>query len=199
MSLERITVSLLFTSLTRFINLTDEISNFIITVQLKLRWTSSVCVYTTKKCHDDVSSWWRNRRVSSEGWTSLDTALSDQGQFSLAVVMSRHFIGQVSMTHQCARSQWPSGLKRGSAAARLLGFSVGIRPGSSTFVFYESCALSGRGLCERPIPRTEESYRLWCVIVFDLETSKMRRPRPALGCCARQKNPYVYCFGLPKN
>jgi hypothetical protein len=195
LSLERITVSLLFTSLTTFINLTEKISNFITTAQLKLRWTSSVCVYTAKKCHDDVSSWWRNRRVSSEGWTSLDTAMSDQGQLSLA----RQFMGQVSMTHHCARSQWPSGLKRGSAAARLLGFWVGIRPGSCTFVFCESCALSGRGLCERLIPRIEETYRLWCVIVCDLETSKMRRPRPALGCCARQKNPYVYGFGLPKN
>jgi hypothetical protein len=27
--------------------------------------------------------------------------------------------------------------------------------------------LSGRGLCDGPIPRPEESYRLWCVIVCD--------------------------------
>jgi hypothetical protein len=33
-----------------------------------------------------------------------------------------------------------------------------------------------------PILRSEESYRLWCVIVCDLETSRMRRPWPALGC-----------------
>jgi hypothetical protein len=26
--------------------------------------------------------------------------------------------------------------------------------------------LSGRGLCERLISRPEESYRLWCVIVW---------------------------------
>jgi hypothetical protein len=26
------------------------------------------------------------------------------------------------------------------------------------------CVLSGRGLCDRPIPRTEESYRLSCVL-----------------------------------
>jgi hypothetical protein len=27
----------------------------------------------------------------------------------------------------------------------------------------DSCVLSGRGLCDGPIPRPEESYRLWCV------------------------------------
>jgi hypothetical protein len=27
--------------------------------------------------------------------------------------------------------------------------------------------LSGGGLCEGPIPRPEESYRLWCVSEFD--------------------------------
>jgi hypothetical protein len=27
--------------------------------------------------------------------------------------------------------------------------------------------LSGRGLCDGPIPRPEESYRLWCVLVCD--------------------------------
>jgi hypothetical protein len=38
-----------------------------------------------------------------------------------------------------------------------------------------------RGLCDELITRPEESYRLWCVIVCDLETSTMRRPWPALG------------------
>jgi hypothetical protein len=31
--------------------------------------------------------------------------------------------------------------------------------------------LSGRGLCDELITRPEESYRLWCVVVRDLETS----------------------------
>ena len=34
------------------------------------------------------------------------------------------------------------------------------------------CVLSGRGLCDGPIPRPEEFYRQWCVIVCDPETSK---------------------------
>jgi len=45
--------------------------------------------------------------------------------------------------------------------------------------------LSGRGLCDELITRPEESYRLWCVVLCDLETSsRMRRPWPALGCSA---------------
>ena len=43
------------------------------------------------------------------------------------------------------------------------------------------CGLSGRGLCDKLITRPEESYRLWSGVVCDLETSRMRRPRPALG------------------
>jgi len=49
------------------------------------------------------------------------------------------------------------------------------------FVCCECYVLSGRGLCDELITRPEESYRLWCVVVCDLETSRMRRPWPALG------------------
>jgi len=34
---------------------------------------------------------------------------------------------------------------------------------------------SGRGLCDEPITRPEESYRLWCV-VCDLETARIDPP-----------------------
>jgi len=36
--------------------------------------------------------------------------------------------------------------------------------------------LSGRGLCDELITRPEESYRLWCVVVCDLETSRIGAP-----------------------
>ena len=51
----------------------------------------------------------------------------------------------------------------------------------------ECCVSLGRGLCDVPIPRPEESYRLWCVIVCDLETSRIRRPWPPLGCCVKEE------------
>jgi hypothetical protein len=39
----------------------------------------------------------------------------------------------------------------------------------------ECCVLSGRGLCDKLVPRPEESYRLWCVSnVCDRETSTKR-------------------------
>jgi hypothetical protein len=41
--------------------------------------------------------------------------------------------------------------------------------------------LSRRGLCDGLITRPEESYRLWCAVVCDLETSNTRRLKPATG------------------
>jgi len=68
---------------------------------------------------------------------------------------------------------------RRSAPARLLRSWVRIPPGAWIVV---CCVLSGRGSCDELITRTEESYRLYCVVVCDLETSWMRRPWPTLGC-----------------
>jgi len=48
--------------------------------------------------------------------------------------------------------------------------------------------MSGRGLCDELIIRPVESYRLWCVVVCNLETSRMRRPWPALGHSATKKS-----------
>jgi len=63
------------------------------------------------------------------------------------------------------------------------------------FVCCECCVLSGRGLCDKLITRPEESYWLWCVIVCDLETSRMRRPWPALGRSITEKKKIygLYC------
>ena len=36
--------------------------------------------------------------------------------------------------------------------------------------------LSGRGLCDELVTRPEESYRLCCVVVCDLETSRIGAP-----------------------
>ena len=92
------------------------------------------------------------------------------------------------------RSQWPRGLRRRSAASRLLRSWVRIPPGAWMFVCCECCVLSGRGLCDELITRPEESYRLWCVVVCDLETSRMKRRWPALGRSAtvKKKNLMTY-------
>jgi len=88
------------------------------------------------------------------------------------------------------RSQWPRDLRRRSAAARLLRSWVRIAPRAWMFACCECCVLSGRGLCDELTTRTEESYRLWCVVVCDLETSRMRKPWPALGRSATKKKWY---------
>jgi hypothetical protein len=54
-------------------------------------------------------------------------------------------------------------------------------------VSFTAFVLSGRGLCDGPIPRPEESYRVWCVSVCDREASIMRRPWPTGGAVAPLK------------
>jgi hypothetical protein len=86
------------------------------------------------------------------------------------------------------RFQWPRILRRGSAAARLLGLWVRIPRGARMFFCCECWVLSGRGLCDKLITRPEESYRLWNVVVCDPETSWMMGPWPTGGCRAKIKN-----------
>ena len=49
------------------------------------------------------------------------------------------------------------------------------------FVFCECCVLSGRGLCDKLITRPEESYRLWCVVLCDLENLKNEEAMTRIG------------------
>ena len=95
------------------------------------------------------------------------------------------------------RSQWPRGLRRRSAAARLLRLWVRIPPGIWMFVCCEYCVLSGRGLCGELITRPEESYRLWCVVVCDRETSWLRRPWPTGGLLRQIKKSWKITELLP--
>jgi hypothetical protein len=62
------------------------------------------------------------------------------------------------------------------AAAHLLRFWVWIPRGAWIFVCCECRVLSVRGLCDELITRPEEFYRLWCVVVSDLETSRIGAP-----------------------
>jgi len=48
---------------------------------------------------------------------------------------------------------------------------VGSNPTQGMDVCVVSCVLSGRGLCDGLIIRSEEFYRLWRVVVCDQETS----------------------------
>jgi len=118
-----------------------------------------------------------------------------QGQNFLSLFHSLLWVKNLSINDQLDalyyRSQWTRGLRRRSAAARLLRSWVRIPTEAWIFVCCECCVLLGRGLCDELITRLEESYRLWCVVVCDLETSRMRRPWPALGRSATEKRDYT--------
>jgi len=98
---------------------------------------------------------------------------------------SVRYNGFFSATKRPGRSQWPRGLRRSCAAACLLRLWVRIPPWAYVRLLW---VLSGRGLCVELITRPEESYRLWCVVVCDPETSWMRRPWPTGGCRAKNKH-----------
>ena len=62
------------------------------------------------------------------------------------------------------------------AAAHLLRSWVRIPPAAWIFVSCECLVLSGIGLYDELITRPEEPYRLCCVVVCDLETSRLGAP-----------------------
>jgi hypothetical protein len=89
------------------------------------------------------------------------------------------------------RFWWPHGLRRGSAAARLLGLRVRIPPGAWMFVSCECCVLSGRGLCVGLIPRPEDSYSMWCVQWMCLRCPAKGGHNPDSGRSSTRKNNYL--------
>jgi len=91
-------------------------------------------------------------------------------------------------TSSSRRSQLPRRLRHRSTVARLLRSWVRIPPAAWMSVCCECFVLSGRGLCDELITRPEESYRLWCVVVCDLETSWMRSPWPTGGLSRPKTN-----------
>jgi len=55
------------------------------------------------------------------------------------------------------------------------------------FVCCECSVLSGRGLCDELIIRPEESYRLWCAVVCDLENLKNEEAMTRVGSQRHRK------------
>jgi len=60
------------------------------------------------------------------------------------------------------------------------------------FVCCECCVLSGRGLCDELITRPEESYRLWCVVMCDLENLKNEEAMTRVGSQRHSKKKNTY-------
>ena len=86
-------------------------------------------------------------------------SLSEHDLFSIGrCLLDVSFV--TSLTSNYGRSRWPRGLRRGSAAARVLGLWVRIPAEACMSVCLERCVLSGRGLCDGPTSRPEDSYRV---------------------------------------
>ena len=90
----------------------------------------------------------------------------------------------LDLTVVTSRSRWPRGLRRRTEAPRLLRLWVRNPPGTWMSVCF---VVSEKGLCGGLITRLEVRNRLWCVVVCDLETCRMRRPSPTLGRSATKK------------
>jgi hypothetical protein len=101
-----------------------------------------------------LDSGWVFSKTCISGFISNDICM-EAGDFAQSVYALNYL-------SDCA-DLWPCVLRRGSAAARLLGLLVRIPQSLWRFV---CCVLSGRGLCVRPILCPEESYRLWCLNVI---------------------------------
>ena len=94
--------------------------------------------------------------------------------------------------YKCCRSQWPP--RRRSAAVRQLRLWVQIQTELWMSVFCEYCVLSPRCLYNELITHPEESYRMWCIVVCDLETSKLRRPWPTGGLLRHRGEKIFKCL-----
>ena len=79
-------------------------------------------------------------------------------------------------THNRQISMPPVGFEPTISAGEQLKSWVRIPPGAWIFVCCECRVLSSRGLCDELITRPEESYRMCCVVVCDLETSRIGAP-----------------------
>jgi hypothetical protein len=119
----------------------------------------------------------RNVFSSRLSHTELRSSLRESHSFLSLPADTTMASSQGTSVSSNSFSRWTSH----ASAVRLLRLWVRIPPGAWMFVCCECCGLSGRGLCDGFIPRPEESYRLWRVVVCDQETSKTRRLNPANG------------------
>ena len=82
---------------------------------------------------------------------------------------------------------WPRSMSRPPAEGNFKS-----RRRHGCFACCECCVLSGRGLCVGLITRPEESYRLCCVVVCDLEISRLRRAWPTFFVFATNHSPTLH-------
>ena len=125
-----------------------------------------------RHCKEEISPLFLSRqRVISEGTGMVATGmLLYTQQHTHPALTSRRWVCRNS-SYACYWKILPVPVAARSKAvgvrpARLLRLCVRIPPEAWMSVCCECCVLSGRGLCDGLISRPEESYRLWCVVVW---------------------------------
>jgi hypothetical protein len=133
----------------------------------KVKWGNYGCPrHKSTQGEYSYSSTERLQNALLDNWTEKTRECLPEWRYQIASVVE-------------GRSQWSHGLRRSSAAVRLLRLWFRIQPGGMN-VCCDCCVFSGRGLCDELITRPEESCRRWCV-VCDIKTSRMRRSWLVLG------------------
>ena len=108
------------------------------------------------------------QRRSTAGRTPLDERSARRRDLYLTTHDTHN--RQISMPPVGFEPTISAGERPCRSPAEILGSNP---TGAWRFVCCECRVLSGRGLCDELITRPEESYRLWCVVVCDLETSRI--------------------------
>ena len=108
----------------------------------------------------------RNLKITAVGLTvKVDTAVPIQTHPS-------RLLTAVILLSLVANMPVPmAALSKGLVCGRSPAENVGSNPRGGMDVCRECCVLSARGPCDELITHPDESCRLWCVVVCDLETS----------------------------
>ena len=104
-------------------------------------------------------SWWRGKLLFHVQLLVLNQLIRVKLESSFFWNITIHHL--VFVTQQFETIWWLWG-----ETSPLLRSWVRIPRGAWIFVCCECRVLSGRGLCDELITRPEESYRLWCVVVW---------------------------------
>jgi len=110
------------------------------------------------------------RELSVLHRSRVNSALLVDSKSRTAWLISKMTIKE-KLLHACPVALAARSIRLRYSAVRLLIVWVPIPPGAWMSVCCKCCVLSGRGLCDEVITRPEEPYRLWCIVVCDLETS----------------------------
>ena len=103
--------------------------------------------------------------------------LSSKNIFKNCVIRNVIFTADFTITTTTSVATWSKAQVYGRSPAEI----VGSNPTLGMDVCRECGVLSGRGLCDGLIIRSEESYQLWRAAVCDQVTSYARRLKPDRG------------------